>query len=81
MSTKKPTRLSVLVDSEGHGTCRSCHADITWYELTSGRKHPVNRGAPILQTKHDDNGQLVGTIDSSDSHFATCPQARDWSRR
>jgi hypothetical protein len=81
MATRKPTRLSVLVDTAGPGTCRSCHAPITWYELISGRRHPVNAGAVILQTQHDDAGQLVGTIDSSDSHFATCPDAQKWSRR
>jgi hypothetical protein len=75
--------LKVLDDTKGAGQCRSCRAPIWWYELVSGKKHPFNGpGEPVyLKTEHDASHRLVGHLDSQDSHFATCPDSKGWSRK
>lgn len=73
--------LTVFDDSKGFGVCRSCGAKLTWYELTSGKRHPFDGDPVYLQTEHTPARRLVGHIDRADSHFATCPQAGDWKRR
>jgi hypothetical protein len=74
--------LKVYDDSKGGGACRSCHAPITWFELTSGKRHPVNGREPAyLRTAHEPGThRLIGEIDGAESHFATCPDAKSWSR-
>ena len=72
--------LHVVTETRGAGECRSCHARIYWFKLVSGRSHPFNTDV-YLRTYHDDDRQLIGVINSDDSHFATCPQSKDWSRR
>jgi hypothetical protein len=74
--------LKVYDDTSGRGTCRSCGASITWYELTSGKRHPFDGEPTYVRTAQAD-GRLVGEIDTSfcTSHFATCPDAKDWRRR
>lgn len=73
--------LKVLDDTKGGGECRSCHAAITWFELVSGKRHPFDGEPVYLKTETNDDGRLVGHIDRSESHFATCPQSKDWSRK
>lgn len=74
--------LHAYDDTKGHGACRSCHAKIEWYALVSGRKHPVNADAVAVRSYHEeDSGRLVLVFDSADSHFATCPDSKDWSRK
>lgn len=76
--------LKVWDDTRGFGHCRSCRAGIWWYELVSGKKHPFDgREPPVyLQTEQEiETRRLIGHIDSADSHFATCPQGKTWSRR
>ena len=76
----KPTMLHVYDDTKGKGECRSCHASIFWFTLVSGKKHPFDTDV-YLTTMHGDDRRLIGTISAEDSHFATCPQAKEWSRR
>ncbi len=81
--SKPPVILKALDDTKGFGLCRSCHAKMWWFELVSGKKHPFDAqpdGSPpvYLQTERSDDGRLVGHIDSSVSHFATCPQSKNW---
>lgn len=73
--------LRVFVDTKGPGSCRSCHAAITWYELVSGKRHPFAGDPVLLQTEHDEARRLIGSIDQADSHFVDCPQGPSWSRK
>lgn len=76
--------MRVLDDTMGRASCRSCGAAITWYELASGKRHPFDGEPVYVRTSHDPaTRRLVGEIDTSvhGSHFATCPQAKDWRRK
>lgn len=75
--------MLVLDDTRGRGRCRSCQAEVTWFELTSGRRHPFDGDPTYARTFLDADRRLVGEIDTtvSKSHFATCPQAKDWRRK
>lgn len=73
--------LRVYDDSKGAGECRSCHAKISWFELVSGKRHPFDGDPVYVQTEHDAGMRLIGHIDQAESHFATCPQAKSWSRK
>jgi len=75
--------LKALDDTKGAGRCKSCHAPIWWFELVSGKRHPFDAqpgGEPpvYLKTEHNEERRLVGHIDASVSHFATCPEGRLW---
>ena len=76
----KPTMLHVYDDTRGDGVCRSCHAPIFWFTLVSGKKHPFNTDV-YLMTRHGDDGRLFGTISAEDSHFESCPDSKNWSRK
>jgi len=75
--------LKVYDDTRGVGRCRSCDAVITWFELTSGKRHPFNGRDPVyLQTESESaTARLIGHLDAKDSHFTTCPQSAVWRRR
>lgn len=76
--------MRVFDDTKGGGTCRSCGAAITWFELASGKRHPFDGEPVYVRTELDGaTHRVVGVIDTavSSSHFATCPQAKDWRRR
>jgi len=76
--------LKIYQDSRAPGTCRSCGASIEWAELTSGKRHPFDR--PIRPASVQGaiiGGRVVEEVDTSVSstHFATCPDSKDWQRR
>lgn len=80
------TIMKIYQDSKGRGTCRSCGAAIEWAELvTSGRRHPFD--APIVAVRTQgsilENGRVIEDVDTavSSTHFASCPQGKQWSRR
>ena len=75
--------LKVFDDTKGRGECRSCHAPVTWFQLTSGKRHPFDGDPVYVRTEHDQDRRLIGHIDASihTSHFATCPDAKEWRRR
>ncbi len=77
------SEMRVYDDTRGTARCRSCDAAITWFELTSGKSHPFDGEPVYVRTEHDDDRRIVGVIDTSvsSSHFATCPDAKDWRRR
>jgi hypothetical protein len=51
--------------------CRSCGASIVWGSTKTG--------APIpLDTNHV---RIIGSTQYGTTHFATCPEAREWRRR
>ena len=75
--------LKIYQDSKGLGRCRSCGASIEWAELTSGKRHPFD--APIVAVRSQGSvldGRVIEEVDTSvsSSHFATCPDAKDWRR-
>jgi hypothetical protein len=74
--------LKVYDDTVGFGECRSCGAKIVWAQLASGRRHPFDRKPVYVKTEHDEARRLLGHVDTdvTSSHFATCPQAKDWKR-
>lgn len=76
--------LKIYRDSRGTGDhCRSCGAAIEWAELVnSGKRMPFNEPIVVFPG----NGAIVGgrvveEVDSASSHFATCPEAKQWRRR
>lgn len=77
--------LKIFQDSKGPGTCRSCGAAIEWAELVSGKRHPFD--APIVAVRTQgsvlDSGRVIEDVDTSVSttHFASCPQSKQWSKR
>lgn len=74
--------LKLFQDSRGAGTCRSCGAAIEWAELTSGKRHPFNAPIVVVRTQADfAGGRTIEEVEQAGSHFATCPQAKTWSRK
>jgi hypothetical protein len=76
--------LKIYQDSRGPGTCRSCGAAIEWAELTSGKRHPFDRPIVAVRTQGSVlEGRVIEEVDTSVSatHFATCPQSKQWQRR
>lgn len=76
--------MKLYEDSRGPGTCRSCGGAIEWAELISGKRHPFNVPIvvlPALQVEVDGT-RTIQTVDMNrtTSHFATCPDAKKWSR-
>jgi len=73
--------LKIYRDTRARGTCRSCGASIEWAELTSGKRHPFD--AVVVDNVQESliGGRLVEEVDSSCSHFVSCPQAADWKRK
>lgn len=73
--------VTVYTDTKGYALCSSCKAPIEWYETMNGKKMPVNRGAVYLRTGTDVVGDPTADIASSDTHWATCPDAAKWKRK
>jgi hypothetical protein len=75
--------VKILQETRGDGVCRSCGARIVWAEVAgSGKRMPFD--APLAAFR----AVLVGDhvieeidTDISKSHFATCPDAKDWRRK
>lgn len=77
--------VKIYADSKGPGTCRSCGAAIEWAELTSGKRMPFNPPIVAVRTQGsilEGDGRTIEHVDTSvtTSHFATCPDAKDWRR-
>lgn len=79
--------VKIFADSKGPGTCRSCSAPIEWAETIRGKRMPFD--PPIVSVRSqgsvlaEGDGRVVEDVDTSitSSHFVTCPQGKDWSRR
>lgn len=56
-------------------TCRSCSAPIFWIETKNGRRMPLDH-SPIQAVNAE--GEVIRV---HLSHFATCPQGAEWSRK
>lgn len=46
--------------------CRSCGAPIWWGKTPAGKRNPFD---------------VQGDARTAVTHFSTCPQAKDWSKR
>ena len=76
--------LQIYQDSKGPSQCRSCGAPITWAELTSGKRHPFDGEIVAVRMQGSVlDGRVIEHVDTSvtTSHFATCPDAKDWRRK
>lgn len=76
--------LKIYQDSRRRGTCRSCRAAIEWAELVSGKQHPFDAPIrPLPDLPIESGGRVIVTVDTSVSptHFATCPQGKQWTKR
>jgi hypothetical protein len=73
----------IYADTRSTTRCRGCHAPIVFAEIVrTGRRMPFNEPLIALRTRHDNNSgwRLVEEVDLDTTHFATCPQARQFSR-
>ena len=78
--------LEIYKDSHGKKAhCRSCGAPIEWAELKSGKKMPFDFPIVVTVTEGNvlDGTRIVERVDTdiSQTHFATCPDSKNWSRR
>jgi len=77
--------MKIFQDSRNLSACRSCGAPVEWAETTTGKRMPFN--PPIVTVPAFDpgvilTGRVVEDVDPiTVSHFATCPDAKDWRRR
>lgn len=76
----EPKRARVWIDSvSGSVPCRSCHAPIIWAELCkSGRRMCLDKLEVLNQGIDDESGRAYQTISLHHTHWATCPQAKQW---
>jgi len=58
--------------------CRSCQEDIVWIKTQKGKSHPVNPQFEMRWVEFNGGWRLVKTYTS---HFGTCPQAKEWSKK
>jgi hypothetical protein len=76
--------LKIYQDTRGPGTCRSCGAAVEWAELVSGKRMPFDPPIVVVRTQGSllAGDRTVEEVDTSVtlSHFATCPDAKDWRR-
>ena len=81
----KTFRVYSTIIDDRPAVCRSCGAPLTYYETLKGKAMPVNAGAVPVRTYDDtDTGaapRRVLVFAADDSHFASCPDAKDWSRQ
>lgn len=71
--------LRLYEDPKRGGTCTGCGAAIEWYETLKGKMMPMNAGAvPRKSEKDPDTGRVIAFFAAEDSHWATCPQSRQF---
>ena len=77
--------LKIYQDTKGPGTCRSCGAAVEWAQLVTGKRMPFDPPIIVLRTLGNLLAleRIVEEVDSTVtlSHFATCPDAKEWRRR
>lgn len=65
---------------EGLTKCKSCGADIFWIKY-QGKQHPTNAKPKKVFIVENVDGKTKWTFRGGyESHFATCPQAKDWRK-
>jgi hypothetical protein len=64
-------------------TCKGCGKEIVWGVTPDGKRIPLDPKPPIYAVAQDVGGALhlrrMPTGDVMVSHFATCPQANEFS--
>ena len=55
--------------------CRSCGAEIVWMKTGSGKNIPVDAETVA------DEGATIFDPEQMISHFATCPEAKEWREK
>lgn len=71
--------IAVYDDTRGPGTCRSCGAHIQWYETVLGKRMPMeDNAAPVSHQDDFISGRVVLRFDNAASHWANCPDAKQW---
>ena len=67
--------------SDNRGTCRSCKADILWIKSKQKdgtfKNVPVNAVARMMWVEMDETWKLIKAYES---HFVTCPNAKDFRK-
>ena len=64
--------------------CKTCKAEIQWIETKAGKKHPVNKEPKKMwnyQWIPGEGRSMWVLIDCYESHFATCPDAKEHSNK
>lgn len=74
------TLVRVWEDAAGRGVCRSCGADLVWYETLNARRMPMNANAVPRKSELDPaTHRVIVFFAADDSHFTTCPEAAKYS--
>lgn len=73
--------IRILGSTRQPGRCRSCGAGITWAKTYPRLRAMPLHGSPIALSTENVDGDAIETINSSDTHFARCPEAKKWSRK
>ena len=76
--------IHIYADTRGRSACKSCQAPIEWAEnVATGKKIPFDGEIVPVRSYNDDDHRLIEVVDTAvtTSHFATCPDAKDWRRR
>lgn len=76
------TLIRLYEDSKKSARCRGCEADIEFFETLTGKRMPMNAGAVPRRSENDpETMRVVGFYAAADSHFTSCPQSAQFSRR
>jgi len=76
------TLIRLYEDTQKPGTCRGCAAPIDWYRTLNDKAMPMNRGAVPRKSENEPATKRVAAyFASSDSHWATCPDAAKFGRK
>jgi hypothetical protein len=77
--------IEIYADTRGKGTCRGCHAAITWGEVVKTGKKMCFTGEPVaLRTWHSDDllgRRLIEIIDLDENHWRACVSVDSFRRR
>lgn len=70
--------MTIFTDSMHSGECRSCRAQVIWATTYPNNKSvPIDVGHKITPTELIN----ISHVDTSASHFSTCPDAKRWNKR
>lgn len=58
--------------------CKSCGASIIWIKTATGKAHPLD--AKTEKKWVFDGGGWI-TVSAYTSHFGSCPQSKQWSKK
>lgn len=62
--------------------CRSCKRRVTFYKTVAGKWMPFNGDPPLeMQSSFLEGEVSRAFIAAKESHFATCPDAKQWRKR